>query len=126
MNQVPRKLTSSIAFLKSSRSGLPMNLINTPMSRVSCRNDENPENQADQFRAFFSQKRGVNQVPRKITSSIAFFKSLQSGLPMNLLNTPMPRVSCPNDENPEGHFVKNALAFGSSDTLYFLLQYFIL
>ena len=29
-----------------------MNLLNTPMSRVSCRNDENPEKQADQFRAF--------------------------------------------------------------------------
>ena len=29
-----------------------MDLINTPMSRVSCRNDENPENQADQFLAF--------------------------------------------------------------------------
>ena len=46
-------------------------------------------------------KRGVNQVPQKLTSSIAFFKSLQSGLPMNLINTPMPRVSCRNDENPE-------------------------
>jgi hypothetical protein len=29
-----------------------MNLLNTPMSRVSCRNDENPEKQADKFRAF--------------------------------------------------------------------------
>ena len=37
-------------------------------------------------------KRGVNQVPRNLTSSIAFFKSLQSGLPMNLKNTPMPRI----------------------------------
>ena len=49
-------------------------------------------------------KRGVNQVPEKLTSSIAFFKSLQLGLPMNLINTPMPRVSCPNDENPEKKF----------------------
>ena len=49
-------------------------------------------------------KRGVNQVPEKLTSSIAFFKSLQSGLPMNLINTPMPRVSCRNDENPEIFF----------------------
>ena len=71
------------------------------MSRVSCRNDENPENQADQFRVFFHKKRGVNQVPQKLTSSIAFFKSSQSGLPLNLLNTPMSRVSCRNDENPE-------------------------
>ena len=46
-------------------------------------------------------KRGVNQVPQKLTSSIAFYKSLQSGLAMDLINTPMPRVSCPNDENPE-------------------------
>ena len=43
----------------------------------------------------------LNQVPWKLTSSIAFLKSLQSGLPMNLKNTPMPRVSCQNDENPE-------------------------
>ena len=43
----------------------------------------------------------MNQVPKKLTSPIAFFKSLQSGLPMNLVNTPMPRASCPNDENPE-------------------------
>ena len=46
-------------------------------------------------------KRGVNQVPEKLTSSIAFFKSLQSGLPINLINTPMSRVSCPKEENPE-------------------------
>ena len=46
-------------------------------------------------------KRGVNQVPRNLTSSIAFFKSLQSGLPMNLKNTPMPRISYPQEENPE-------------------------
>ena len=46
-------------------------------------------------------KRGVNQVPQKSTSPIAFYKSLQSGLAMDLINTPMPRVSCPNDENPE-------------------------
>ena len=51
-------------------------------------------------------KRGVNQVPQKLTSSIAFYKSLQSGLAMDLINTPMPRFSCPNDENPENHFVK--------------------
>ena len=48
-----------------------------------------------------TSKRGVNQVPQKSISPIAFFKSLQSGLPMNLINTPMPRVSCRNDENPE-------------------------
>ena len=29
-----------------------MDLIKTPISMVSCRNDENPENQADQFGAF--------------------------------------------------------------------------
>ena len=46
-------------------------------------------------------KRGVNQVPQKLTSSIAFYKSLQSGLAMDLINTPMPRVGCQNDENPE-------------------------
>ena len=46
-------------------------------------------------------KRGVNQVPQKLTSPIAFYKSLQSGLAMDLINTPMPRVSCLNDENPE-------------------------
>ena len=28
----------------------------------------------------------MNQVPQKLTSSIAFFKSLQSGLPMNPKN----------------------------------------
>ena len=48
----------------------------------------------------------MNQVPQKLTSPIAFFKCLQLGLSMNLINTPMPRVSCPNDENPENHFVK--------------------
>ena len=101
VNQVPRKLTSSRAFFKSSQSELHMNLLNTPMPRISCPNDKNPENQADQSRVFLHKKRVVNQVPRKLTSSIAFLKSLQSGLPMNLLNTPMPRVSCPNDENLE-------------------------
>jgi hypothetical protein len=25
---------------------------------------------------------------------------------MNLLNIPMPRVSCPNAENPENHFIQ--------------------
>ena len=30
-----------------------LNLLSTLMSRVRCRNYENPENQADQFRAFF-------------------------------------------------------------------------
>ena len=34
-------------------------------------------------------KRGFFQVHRKSTSSIAFFKSLQSGLPINLINIPM-------------------------------------
>ena len=43
----------------------------------------------------------MNQVPQKLTSPIAFYKSLQSGLAMDLKNTPMPRVSCLNDENPE-------------------------
>ena len=46
-------------------------------------------------------KRGVNQVPQKLTSPIAFYKSLQLGLAMDLINTPMPRVGCRNDENPE-------------------------
>ena len=43
----------------------------------------------------------VNQVPQKLTSPIGFYKSLQSGLAMDLTNTPIPRVSCHNDENPE-------------------------
>jgi hypothetical protein len=43
----------------------------------------------------------VNQVPQKLTSPIAFYKSLQSRLAMDLINTPMPRVDCRNDENPE-------------------------
>ena len=46
-------------------------------------------------------KRGVNQVPRKLTSSIAFFKFMQSGLPMNLKNTPMARISYQQKENSE-------------------------
>ena len=46
-------------------------------------------------------KRGVNQVPQKLTSPIVFYKSLQSRLAMDPLNTPMPRVSCRNNENPE-------------------------
>ena len=37
-------------------------------------------------------KRGVNQVPQKLTSSIGFLKSLQSGLSMNPKNTSMPLV----------------------------------
>ena len=39
-------------------------------------------------------KRGFFQVPRKLTSSIAFFKSLHPGLPINLINTPISRVYC--------------------------------
>jgi hypothetical protein len=39
-----------------------MDGINTPMSRVSCTNDENPETQAEEFGAFLP-KRGLNQVP---------------------------------------------------------------
>ena len=54
VNQLPQKLTSSIAFFKSSRSGLPMNLLNTHMPWIICPNDENPVNQANQFRVFFT------------------------------------------------------------------------
>ena len=43
----------------------------------------------------------MNQVTQKLTYPIAFYKSLQTGLAMDLINTSMPRVSCPNDENPE-------------------------
>ena len=32
---------------------------------------------------------------------LAFYKSLQLGLAMDLINTPLPRVSCLNDENSE-------------------------
>ena len=49
------------------------------MPLVVCPNDENPKNQADQFSAFFEPS--------------------QSGIPMNLLNIPIPRVSCPDDKN---------------------------
>ena len=41
-------------------------------------------------------KEGVNQVPLKWTSYIAIFISLQSGLPMDLINTPISSVSCLN------------------------------
>ena len=41
-----------------------------------------------------------------IISSIAFFKSLQSGLPINLINTPMSRVSC---RSPDYKDLKNAM-----------------
>jgi hypothetical protein len=37
-----------------------MDLINTLMSRVSCPNDENSENQADQFGAFLPKFFGKN------------------------------------------------------------------
>ena len=47
------------------------------------------------------QKRCESGIPKKLTSSIAFFKSLKSGLPMNLKNTPMPRISYPQKKNPE-------------------------
>ena len=63
----------------------------------------------------------MNQVPKKLTSPIAFFKSLQSGLPMNLINTPMPRDSCQNDENPEK---KNLKIFIFSN--FFFLKIFII
>ena len=39
----------NIAYLQS---GLPMDIINTPMSSVTCPNVENPENHAFQFWAF--------------------------------------------------------------------------
>jgi hypothetical protein len=58
--KTPQKRVESGAL--SLQSGLPMDLINTPISRVSCPNDENPENQADEFGAFLP-KRGLNQVP---------------------------------------------------------------
>ena len=51
-------------------------------------------------------KRDVSQVPQKLTSSIAFFKFLQSRLSMNLINIPMPRVICRNNENPEKKILK--------------------
>ena len=41
--------TSPIAIFISLQSGLLMDLINTPISRVSCPNVENLENKADQF-----------------------------------------------------------------------------
>ena len=46
----------------------------------------------------------------KLTSPIAFYKSLQSGLAMDLINTPMSKVSYLNDKNPWkiwGIFTKN-------------------
>ena len=48
-----------------------MNLKNTPMSRVSCCNDENPENQADQFLAFPTQnanllEKNIKKCPKLI------------------------------------------------------------
>jgi hypothetical protein len=74
LNQVPRKLTSSIALFKSSQSGLPMNLLNTPMPRVSCPNDENPENQADQFRAFLHKLQIHHTSFGQLTLGMGVFK----------------------------------------------------
>ena len=52
LNQESQKWTSPKAIFISLQSGLPMDLINTPISRVGCPSVENPENQADQFWAF--------------------------------------------------------------------------
>ena len=48
-----------------------------------------------------SKEEGVNQVPQKWSSFKAIFISLQSGLPIDLMNTPMSRVSCLNVVNSE-------------------------
>ena len=66
-----------------------MNLLNTPMSRVSCPNDENPENQADQPKAFFHKKERftVNQILQRLTFSIVL-NSCNQDFPRNSLTTP--------------------------------------
>ena len=51
-----------------------MDLINTPMPRVSCRNDENLENKADQFVAFLPKNFG------KIFSGFLSFGQLTLGM----------------------------------------------
>ena len=48
----PENNLPTYIFFISLQSEFPMDLINTPMSRVTCPNVENPENQADQFWAF--------------------------------------------------------------------------
>ena len=69
-------------------------------------------------------KRGVNQVPRNLTSSIAFFKSLQSGLPMNLKNTPMPRISYPQEENPEKKNFEKKKILKKKSQFFFFFKFF--
>ena len=62
----------------------------------------------------------MNQVPQKLTSYIEFYKYLQSGLARDLINTPMPRVGCRNDENPEKKNLKKKI----SKFLFFLKFFF--
>ena len=51
------------------------------------------------------QKRGYFRYPKK-PSYIYFFKSSQLGLPIRYINTPMSRVFCPSNENPENFFFR--------------------
>ena len=69
-------------------------------------------------------KRGVNQVPQKLTSPIAFFESLQSGLPMSLIKTPMPRVSCLNDENLEKKNFEKKKFLKKKSQIFFFQNFF--
>ena len=68
-------------------------------------------------------KRGVNQVPQELTSPLAFYKYLQSELAMDLINTPMRRVSCPNDENSEKKKIEKK-NFGKKISKFLIFQIF--
>ena len=43
--------------------------------------------------------------PENNLPTYIFFISLPSGLPMDILNAPMSRVTCPNVENPENQLI---------------------
>ena len=108
--QVPQKLTSSIALFKSWQSGLPINLRKMGVSirfigSPDCKDLKNAMEEVNFWSTWFTPLLGfflcVNQVPQKLTSFIAVFKSLQSKLPIILINTPMLRVKCLKEENSE-------------------------
>ena len=71
-----------------------------------------------------SKEEGVNQVPQKWTSFKVIFICLQSGLPIDLMNTPMSRVSCLNVVNSENKADQLWVSLPKIQIYYITLQIF--
>jgi hypothetical protein len=86
----PKKYYFSFSF---KAMGHPINLLNAPMSRVSCRNDENFENQADQFRAFLHKMQIHHSSFGQLTLGMGVFRRFMASPDCQDLKNAMEEVN---------------------------------